>query len=491
MTRALDEIRGAAAITARLDRLPPSRHVWRLVVLLSLGGCFEMYDLFLTAYVSPGLIRSGIFREGEKGLFGLSDQATFAAVTFAGLFVGTLVFAPVADHFGRRAVFTYSLLWYAAANVVMALQDTRAGIDLWRFLAGVGIGVELVTIDSYLTELVPKSLRGRAFAVNQSIQFTAVPLVALLSWLLIPLDPFGIAGWRWVVLFPVLGAVVVWWIRRAVPESPRWLAQHGRVGEAERITAALESRVAAELARPLPEPASPVAEAGGAGFAEIWRPPYRGRTIMLAVFNFFQTIGFYGFGNWVPALLEAQGVSFTKSLEYSTIIAIAYPVAPLLCSLIADRLERKWQIVSAALGTSLFGLLFVRQSRPALLILFGVLITTSNNLLSYSYHAYQAELFPTRIRARAVGFVYSFSRLSTVFTSLLIALLLQRFGNEGVFGFIAFSMAVVMVSIGVFGPRTNGLALEEISGGQATAPPRTDLERNRAPCGAGIHRVDG
>jgi putative MFS transporter len=254
--------------------------------------------------------------------------------------------------------------------------------------------------------------------------------------------------------------------------SPRWLAQHGRVAEAERVTAAVEARVAADLGRPLPEPAPPVAEAGGAGFAEIWRPPYRRRTVMLAVVNFFQTVGYYGFNNWMPALLEAQGASASKSLHDSFLITLTHPVAPLLCSLIADRFERKWQIVGAAFGIGVFGLLFARESRPGLLILFGVLITASNNLLSYSYHAYQAELFPTRIRARAVGFVYSFSRLSTVFTSFPVGLFLQRFGARGVFGIIAFSMAVVIVSIGAFGPRTNGLALEEISAGQAPDPVR-------------------
>jgi putative MFS transporter len=453
----------AAAITARLDRLPSSPYLWRLLVLLSLGAFFEIYDLFFTAYVSPGLIRSGIFSGTNAGLFGLSDQASFASVTFAGLFVGTIVFGSVADKYGRRAIFTYALLWYALATGVMATQDTRFGVLLWRFIAGVGVGVELVTIDSYLTELMPKSMRGRAFAVNQSIQFLAVPLVTLLSWLLIPEDPFGIAGWRWVVAFPVLGAVIVWWIRRELPESPRWLAQRGRIEEAERITAAIEARIAGELGGPLPTPGLSVPEEGSANFSEMWKSPYMNRAIMLAVFNFFQTIGFYGFGNWVPQLLAAQGASFTKSLQYSFIIALVYPLGPLLCSLIADKIERKWQIVGAALGTAVFGLLFSQMSAAFMLVAFGILITTSNNLLSYSYHAYQAELFPTRIRARAVGFVYSFSRLSTVFTSFMIAFFLQNFGATGVFVFIAFAMLVVMVSIGVFGPRTNNLALEEIS----------------------------
>lgn len=453
-----------AAILARLDRLPATRHVWRLVVLLSLGAAFEIYDLILTAYVSPGLIRSGIFSNNSNGLFRLTDQATFASATFAGLYVGTFFFAQIADRFGRRAIFTFSLLWYAAATVVMATQNTALGVDLWRFIAGIGIAVEMVTVDTYIAELIPKAVRGKAFAVNACIQFCAVPLVALLAWLLVPLDPFGIAGWRWVVLVPAIGAVAIWWIRRAVPESPRWLANHGHLDRAERVTAEIEDQVAADLGHPLPEPASPVLEEGvRASLSEIWHPPYRRRTIMMIVFNVFQTIGYYGFGNWVPALMAAQGANIIQSLRYSFIVAISYPFGPMLFTFFADRFERKWQIVTAAIGIAGFGLLFSRQSSAFMLILCGVLITLSNQLLSYSFHAYQAEMFPTRVRAQAVGFVYSFSRLSTVFTSFMIAFFLQNFGTGGVFAFIAASMGVVVLSIGMFGPRTRGLALEEIS----------------------------
>src|SRR6202043_208500 len=104
-----------------------------------------------------------------------------------------------------------------------------------------------------------------------------------------------------------------------------------------------------------------------------------------------------------------------------------------------------------------------RQTSTVWLVVCGMFITLSNNLLSYSYHAHQAELYPTRIRARAVGFVYSWSRLSTIFTSFMIAFFLQRFGAKGVFAFIATSMLMVILSIGFFGDRTKGLALEEIS----------------------------
>jgi putative MFS transporter len=454
----------AVEITARIDRLPKCWTVWRLVVLLSLGAFFEMYDLFQTAYVSPGLIRSGIFRLGAKGLFGLTDQAAFAAATFGGLFVGSILFGSVADKFGRRTIFTYSMVWYTVANIGMGLQHTYWGVDLWRFISGVGIGVEIVTIDAYISEFAPRLLRGRAFAINQSVQFISIPTVAMASWILVPRAPLGISGWRWVVLLGALSAIVVWFVRRQIPESPRWLAQRGRFEEAEAALAGIEARVVAETGRPLPEPAVTQQELPREGkFAEIWVKPYGRRTIMMVVFNFFQTIAFYGFGNWVPAIMASKGANFTNSLQYSAIIACVYPVAPLFFTLFADKIERKWQIVMAAIGTATFGLIFSQQRATAMLITFGMLITLSNNLLSSSYHTYQAELYPTRIRARAIGFVYSWSRLSTMFTSFMIAFFLERFGTTGVFGFIAGSMLMVILSVGVFGPRTNNLALEEIS----------------------------
>ena len=409
---------------------------WSRVALISLGGFFEFYDLFFTGYIAPVLVRSGILTPTTPGLFGTTGIAGFVAAMFAGLFVGTALVSFVADRFGRRVIFTYSLLWYTVASLIMAFQHEVFGLDLWRFISGIGVGVELVTIDTYLSELVPANLRGRAFAINQAIQFCAVPVVALLAWLLVPRAPLGLDGWRWVVLLGAAGAILVWWIRLRVPESPRWLAEHARGKEN-------------------------VATQGS--FAAMWRPPYRTRSIMLVIFNLFQTVGFYGFSNWVPTLLIKRGIAITSSLEYTFIIAIAAPFGPFLAAAIADQLERKWQIVASAAVIAVSGILFGQMTAAALLIFFGVLLTLANNILSFSCHAYQAELYPTRIRALAVGFVYSFSRISVVFSSFVIGFFLDRFGVAGVFALIAGSMLMVMLAIGLLGPRTNNLALETIS----------------------------
>ena len=184
---------------------------------------------------------------------------------------------------------------------------------------------------------------------------------------------------------------------------------------------------------------------------------------MLTVFHFFQAIAFYGFGNWLPTLVNAQNHNMPRSAEVSFFSTLAFPVGRLLWSVIAETYERKWHIVAAAVGTAIFGLLFATRTGPLGVAVLGILITPMTSLLGFSSRAYQAELFPTRLRARAVGFVYSWGRLSTAFTSLIIGFLFQHFGAAAAFVLISFAMFVVVVSVGVFGPRPRGLTLELIS----------------------------
>lgn len=450
-----------ATIAARMDRLPATRTMWLLVALISLGGWFELYDLFFTGYIAPGLARSGLLTNTTQSLFGLSGMGAFVAATFAGLFLGTFFLGFLSDRYGRRFVFTWSLLWYTAASAIMALQNTSDGLLLWRLIAGIGVGVEIVTIDAYIVEMVPAHMRGRAFALNQTVMFSSVPIVAVLAWQLVPISPLGLDGWRWVVLIGAAGAIVVWFIRRAVPESPRWLVQNDRGSEAERIVAGLEAKIAGEYGQTLPHPALAAAHArvvsahiplANASVAELFQPPYRSRLLMLVVFNLCQVVGFYGFANWVPTLLVAKGIAVTQGLGYAAIIAIANPVGPLLAMTFADRFDRKWVIVGAAFAVAVFGAGFAQFTFPLSLILCGALITVSNTVLSYAYHAYQVEIFPLRIRARAAGLAYSSSCIGAMASGFLIAFFLRAFGATGALGLITGCMIAIMLVIGLFGP---------------------------------------
>jgi putative MFS transporter len=451
---------GPDEVSRRLESLPASSYVWRLVILLSLGGCFEIYDLFLTGYIAPGLGRSKLLTATTDAFFGFSGIGAFVAATFAGLFVGTFFLGFLADRFGRRAIFTYALLFYSAASVLMAFATTAGGVLLWRFIAGVGIGVEIITIDAYITELVPGRIRGRAFAVNQAVMFIAVPVVAFLAWLLVPLAPYGFDGWRWVVLIGAAASMVIWVLRLYLPESPLWLARHGRSDEAFKILARIEAASGDGKAR-MPGPAAATARAGTpVSFGDLFKAPYLSLVVLFMVFNLCQAFGFYGFANWVPTLLVEKGITVTKSLQYSFILAFAYPIAPLLAASFADKLERKWIIAGACAAIIVFGLAFAQLTAPALLILCGVLLTASNMTMSYAYHAYQTEVFPTAVRARASGLVYSMSRLSAMFSGFIVAYMLKQAGVAGVFGLITAAMAIVIVVMTAFGPNVRGKTLD-------------------------------
>ena len=455
----------ASQVAARLDRLPFSRTLWRFVTLISLGGAFELYDLFMTAYITPGLTRKGgIFLTSADSFFSPHGVGFFVFSFFSGMWVGCMGFGFVADRLGRRSIFTVSLIWYSLATLVMAFQNTPEGVCLWRFIAAIGVGLEQITIDTFLPELVPPKHRGRAFAFYQFVEFLVVPVVALLGWLLAPRHIGGMDGWRWVAVIGSAGALAAWFLRRGLPESPRWLALNGHEARAEKIMLALEASCMRDIGGPLPEP-RPAREdiRATSKFSELLRAPYGKRTLVLSIFNLTQTVAFYGFGSWVPTLLIAKGILITKSLQYSFIIALANPVGPLIGMLIADRMERKWQIVSAGLCVGVFMTLFALGASPFWIILFGVGVTLSNNWISFVFHGYQAEQYPTRIRARAVGFVYSWSRVSSAVAGLLIGFFLKAGGTLGVALFIAAAMLVMCGTVGLFGPRTLNRSLEDLS----------------------------
>jgi putative MFS transporter len=197
-------------------------------------------------------------------------------------------------------------------------------------------------------------------------------------------------------------------------------------------------------------------------FADLFRPPYVSLVALFMVFNFCQAFGFYGFANWVPTLLVEKGITVTKSLQYSFIVAFAYPIAPLLAASFADRFERRWIIAGACAAIIVFGIAFAQLTAPAFLIICGVMLTACNTTMSYAYHAYQTEVFPTAVRARASGLVYSMSRLSATFSGFIVAYALREGGVTAVFGLITAAMLIVVIAMALFGPNVRGKPLDAV-----------------------------
>ncbi len=464
-TASSESRRSSPNVLARIDRLPPSRYLVSLVGRIASGGWFEFYELFMPGFIAVGLVKSGVYKFGSGSMFDPHLFASFLASFFGGMLLSTAAFSFVSDGLGRRAIFARSMIVYSIAQLAIALLSDPLLINIARFVAGLAVGMQLINNDSYLSELVPRARRGQYMAMSFIFILTAVPVSAFLSALLVPYAPLGIPGWRWVVAIGATSGIVVLFVQKGLPESPRWLEVHGRLNEAEQVVAGIEERVQAELGRPLPAPANdtPEVEANTGQWLEMFSRFYLPRTIIMSIFQFAQTIAVFGFTAFVPQLLIKQGFTIVHSLEYTALIVLLAPIGAVCASYCSERIERKWQLVGTAILIGVSGVGFASGHSVPVVLVCGALISLGNNWMIAIFHPYAAELFPTRIRARALGFTFSWSRLSAIFVSYWAAALLVRFGPPGVFAMIGAAMAAIVISVGVFGPATNGRSLEVLA----------------------------
>ncbi len=452
------------AITARIERLPACGALRRTVLLIAVGGWFEFYELFMPGGIQSGLVRDGIFRVRSDGLLDFASYPSFLASFFVGMFLSAVLFTRLSDRLGRRFVFVWSMVAYSLCNLLIACSSSPVLIDLLRLGAGIGVGTQLINNDSFLAELLPRQLRGRYMGLAMALILSATPCSVLIGTFFTPYAPLGVSGWRWVVAISALGGALVWFIQRAVPESPRWLESKGRLAEADAMMRRIEQPVEAECG-PLPTPdrslVEPPVQRGR--WTELLSRRYLPRAVAMSVFQFCQTISVFGFGSWVPRMLELRGYEVVHSLGYTSVILMSAPVGGVLGMLYAERFERKYTLMLTALGIGAFGFGFAFAPSLPLILLSGVAMTLCNNWLIAVFHPYAAELFPTRIRAQAIGFTFCWSRVSAVFVGYWVAAILEAGGQTGVFVMISAAMLCIVLALGALAPRTNGRRLEELS----------------------------
>ncbi len=216
---------------ARLDRLPISSFHYRIFWLVGAGMFFDGYDL----YVAGGVLASTI----QTKFSTLPQNPQFMSLTFVGMTIGSLITGFVGDKFGRRFTYQINLLIFGLASLAAAFAQDMPQLIICRFVQGLGLGAEIVVGYSTLTEFVPPATRGRWLAVHGVPDGVRFPVTAILSYLIIPTF-----GWRPMFIIAGIGSLIVWYLRKNLPESPRWLEAQGRTAEAEALMQTIEKEVA-------------------------------------------------------------------------------------------------------------------------------------------------------------------------------------------------------------------------------------------------------
>ncbi|KVN17889.1 MULTISPECIES: MFS transporter [unclassified Burkholderia] len=435
----------------RLDRLPVSRFHWKILGLIAAGAFLDAFDLYLANGAVAAMVKTG-FADLRSG-------ATFVSATFVGMMIGAALAGYVGDRLGRRYSYQLNLAVFGLASLAACFApDIRWLIGL-RFAMGLGLGAELVVAAGTLAEFVPPATRGKwvsllAIIINSGLFFA----LAVGYWVIPNL------GWRYMFAIAGLGALVVWFLRHRMPESPRWLESVGRLDEAEKTLRDIEREVAAQAGE-LPPVARVVdLNVGSAPLGALFKAGMRGRTIVAAMTAIAVNIGLYGFIAWLPTFFVSEGLSVVKSLGFVLLMSIGSPVGGACGYLIADRIGRAKGIAYAAVVSIVLGWIYVSLRDAAAIIVVGFcLVTSIYTITTLGLFGFIPELFPTEVRLRGTGFAGMTGRAASIATPYLALALYRHVGVGGVIAMVSAVFAALCIGIGILRIETSRHALEDIS----------------------------
>ncbi len=436
---------------ARLDRLPISSFHYRIFWLVGAGMFFDGYDL----YVAGGVLAATLNTKFST----LHENLQFLSITFVGMTLGSLITGFVGDAFGRRFTYQINLLIFGLASLAAAFTQDMNQLIVCRFVQGLGLGAEIVVGYSTLTEFVPPRTRGRWLAFMAFIVVAGFPITSVLSYLIIPAW-----GWRPMFVIAGIGSLIVWYLRKKLPESPRWLETQGRNEEAEALMTEIEKEAASAgpLGRVVPG-AAPVQVSA----ADMMRPPLLQRMVVGSWVLITINTLIFGFVIFLPQFFLRQGLTISHSLAYTLVLSISSLVGCAIGAWAADFVGRRMTIIAASVVTIVFGWIYARfnaQSDPAMVLAIGsVLIVAIYVLTAMLFGVYTPELFPTEIRLRANGICNTLGRAATVVSPFIVGSLMVKYHLPGVIGLMIVLLLVQIAVVWAWGVEPRNRALEEVA----------------------------
>lgn len=450
---------------ARLDRLPISSFHRRIMWLIGAGMFFDGFNIYIGATVLGAALKSGFST--------LSQNAEFVSLTFVGMMLGSFVTGFLGDRRGRRFTYQANLAIFGFASLAAAFAPSMNVLILLQFIIGLGLGAENVVGYSTLTEFVPPGSRGKWLGFMTVFVVTGLPVAALLGTLIVPHF-----GWRAMFVIGGIGALIVWYLRKALPESPRWLESVGRNEEAEALLGAIEKEVSRQHS-PLPEPTVSRLVKHSRELSSLLSPAIFPRMIVGATTLVVINTLLYGFVTWLPTFFVQQGLSIARSFTYSLVMALGAPIGSAIGAFTADYWGRKPTIVGASLVTIAIGSFYPFITTPAILMIVGFsLIVPIYVLVALLFAIYIPELFPTEVRLRAAGICNTFGRGAIIFMPFIVVALFRSHGVGGVLVFMIALLIVQIVVVLTLGVEPKKRRLEEI---EADAAPATFPAEARNP----------
>lgn len=392
-------------IISRVDRAHETPMFHRIVALVAAGMLMDSIDV----YIGSAVASSALATHWST----VAQNSTFMSAGFLGLLVGSLLAGFVGDLKGRRVAYQINLLLFGGFT--------------------------------FLGAFAPMNRRGHWCAIVSLVANCGVPIAMLLCAWIIP-------RWSWRPLFVAigLGAAIIWWLRRDIPESPRWLAVHGRYDEADAIVKQLEANGSELIDAAAKADTSDTSDTRNAGGRSL------GICLLVAVVAVAATnVCSYAFTSWVPTILVKRGINLSSSLLTSTAMMLGAPVGCLIGSLLIDRIGRKRTIVPAFLFTGVFGLMYAFQTSTVSAIIVGFLLMMCLYVLMASVVAvYAPELFATKVRFRCVGFANAVAKLLNVLMPMVVGWMLTSLGATSIFVAISAIAIASMLIVGFFGAET-------------------------------------
>lgn len=450
-------------IAARLDRIPAGKAI-RVVLWLAGGICFcDSIDMNIAGPIIAQFLVSG-----------WSDSvanATFVSVTALGYLFGGLVSGVISDGFGRKK----ALIVFGSIFVLMAILASMAPnmliLTVCRFFMGIGLGATYPCGYGAMSEFSPADKRGRYQAWVGLIANTGTPTATLLCTFLLP-----VIGWRAMfILAACMGCAVILAIAKWFPESPRWLAQHGKNDQADEQVTRMENTMRAAGYTIDAVPDEKIEEMTEAAKNQPKELPYRflftkrmlPRTIVAGTIQFCNFVVSYTIITWTPTIFVTKGLDVQLSTALTTLMLIGIPTGIAILSLLVDKFGRKPQLIIGILGSGIIGYLwtFIPIDNFVLIVLVGFFLAAWTNywgLIASS--VYLPEPFPTQVRVRGAGMGNAIGRIGAVLSPFWIAYLLTTpWGATGVYlvnGLICAAGALIVAFLAV---ETRGRSLEDIS----------------------------